>query len=67
MKLFERKMMMQHRYSWFFWEVAHQSHTACRVTQQTGIYGWGRGSGISSKYQLYHIIRTSIVDSRYCR
>jgi MFS family permease len=30
---FERKMMMQHRYSWFFWEVAHQSHTACRVTR----------------------------------
>ena len=30
---FERRMMVQHRVSWIFWGVAHQFHTASRVTR----------------------------------
>jgi len=34
---FERRNMYQHRYSWFFWEFAHQSHTGeCDVVQPAG-------------------------------
>ena len=28
---FERQMMMKHRISWLFWEIAHASHSVCRV------------------------------------
>ena len=36
---FERRNMYQHRYSWFFWEFAHQSHTGeCDVVQPAWRY-----------------------------
>ena len=38
MTAFERRNMYQHRYSWFFWEFAHQSHTGeCDVVQYKDI------------------------------